>query len=214
LNKQTAKLELEQQNCQGGETNRLTQEVDALSKALVKDDAQLKHKKVEVTKEKNAAQKLRGEKLAHENEAKAESERLEALEQSHVAMKQTAIQAETNFHVAETTLRGVESGTGAGGDGNKSLQTQLADVTSALGECTTLEKNCAMKTKHLTKELVGARGKVAVMQKQGGKLVEDVAKVRVFPTPNQKTPCFISQLVTVCPYIAIYSSFRRDGYHL
>jgi hypothetical protein len=63
-----------------------------------------------------------------------------------------------------------------------------------------------MKTKHLTKELVGARGKVAVMQKQGGKLVEDVAKVRVFPNSKSKDSLFYLSTGDCCLYISIYSS--------
>ena len=40
--------------------------------------------------------------------------------------------AEKAVEVAEVTLQGVTSGSGAGGDGNKSLQTQLGDATSAI----------------------------------------------------------------------------------
>ena len=174
LESETARLEEEQHICAGGDTVRLTQEVDTLSKTLVKEQATLKHKKVEVQKEKENAQKLRDQKSQHETEALKESERLKSLEEEHAKKRLAAAEADKAFEVAVTTLRGVQSGTGAGGDGNKSLQTQLADTTAAVAEASTLLKYSEMKAKHVEKELTTARKKVKEMEKKGGKLQQDV----------------------------------------
>ena len=159
-----------------GETARLAEEVSNLTKSLVKGRAALEHATRAVDAEKEAASRLREQQSQHEAEAAKEEARLKALEASHAAVTDAELEARRAFEKAELTLRGVQSGTGAGGDGNKSLQTQLADAVAAVAERTTESTNAAMRRKHCEKELAVSKKKLAESEKKGSALAERLKK--------------------------------------
>ena len=159
-------------NDSNGETARLTEEVSARTKALVKERAALEHAAGAVDAERAAASRLREQQSQHEAEAAQEEARLKTLEASHAAVAGAEREALAAFDKAERTLRGVQSGTGAGGDGDKSLQTQLADAVAAVAEAETRGKNAAMRRKHCEKELALVRKKLKQSEAKGSALAE------------------------------------------
>lgn len=168
-------IELEREhvaNDSNGETARLTEEVSARTKALVKERAALEHAAGAVDAERAAASRLREQQSQHEAEAAQEEARLKTLEASHAAVAGAEREALAAFDKAERTLRGVQSGTGAGGDGDKSLQTQLADAVAAVAEAETRGKNAAMRRKHCEKELALVRKKLKQSEAKGSALAE------------------------------------------
>jgi structural maintenance of chromosome 2 len=166
-------LETEQSNNdQNGETARLAEEVSSMTKSLVKERASLTHAASAVDAERATAARLREQQSQHESEAAKEEERLKALEASHVLVTDAEKAAVAAFEKAELTLRGVQSGTGAGGDGNKSLQTQLAESRSSVAELEAKGKNASMRKKHCEKELVSLKKKLEATEKKGSKLAE------------------------------------------
>jgi len=169
-----AQLEREQNAVANGETARLVEAVDALSKALVKERAALKHKEKETLGEKKIEEALRADLSKHDRVAETEAARLKLLEDSHVARRSALAEAETALEKAEVTLRGVQSGTGAGGDGAKSLQTQLAETSNAVAEAEVRSKNAVMKKKHCEKELRARREKFVVLEQKDATVLENV----------------------------------------
>jgi len=157
---------------ENGETARLAEEVSARTKALVKERAALEHAAGAVDAERAAASRLREQQSQHEAEAAQEEARLKTLEASHAAVAGAEREALAAFDKAERTLRGVQSGTGAGGDGDKSLQTQLADAVAAVAEAETRGKNAAMRRKHCEKELASVRKKLKQSEAKGSALAE------------------------------------------
>ena len=175
LRTEQAELEKEQaQSDSNGDTARLAEEVSASTKSLVKERAALEHAAGAVDAERAAATRLREQQSQNEAEAAKEEARLKALEASHAAVTDAEVEARTAFEKAEVTLRGVQSGTGAGGDGNKSLQTQLADAVAAVAEAETESTNAAMRRKHCEKELVSSRKKLKESEKKGSALAEEL----------------------------------------
>ena len=100
----------------------------------MEDTATWTHKKDAVKAEKKSCEKLKKQATQHEDQVAKEEERLSKLEESHKASNDELKSAEAAAEAAEITLQGVQSGTGAGGDGNKSLQTQLGDATAAASQ--------------------------------------------------------------------------------
>ena len=172
LAEQTALEEEQSNDDRNGETARLAEEVSSMTKSLVKERAALEHAASAVDAERATAARLREQQSQHETEAAKEEERLKALEASHAEVTDAETAAVAAFEKAELTLRGVQSGTGAGGDGNKSLQTQLAESLASVAEHEAKGKNAAMRKKHCEKELVSLKKKLEATEKKGSKLAE------------------------------------------
>ena len=174
-------LETEQSNnYQNGETARLAEEVSSMTKSLVKERASLTHAASAVDAERATAARLREQQSQHESEAAKEEERLKALEASHVLVTDAEKAAVAAFEKAELTLRGVQSGTGAGGDGNKSLHTQLAESRSSVAELEAKGKNASMREKHCEKELVSLKKKLEATEKNRSKLAESLRRAEAW----------------------------------
>ena len=172
LAEQTALEEEQSNDDRNGETARLAEAVSSMTKSLVKERAALEHAASAVDAERATAARLREQQSQHETEAAKEEERLKALEASHAEVTDAENAAVAAFEKAELTLRGVQSGTGAGGDGNKSLQTQLAESLASVAEHEAKSKNAAMRKKHCEKELVVLKKKLEATEKKGSKLAE------------------------------------------
>ena len=174
MDENLARVAAEKEAQTGGDAAKLSAEVDALSKELVKDTAAWTHKKDAVKSEKKSGDKLRKQAQKHEEDAAKEEDRLSALEAKHAEKTSAMADAEKAAETAEMTLQGVQSGTGAGGDGNKSLQTQLADAVAAAAQADADAKAAALKIKHAEKELTAAKKAHAAKEKAGAKLTKEL----------------------------------------
>ena len=168
-------IELEREhvaNDSNGETARLTEEVSARTKALVKERAALEHAAGAVDAERAAASRLREQQSQHEAEAAQEEARKENARGSRTR-RLLAPSAEALAAFAEGGAQksaACMSGTGAGGDGDKSLQTQLADAVAAVAEGGDPRQNAAMRRKHCEKELALVRKKLKQSEAKGSAL--------------------------------------------
>ena len=128
--------------------------------------------------ERQNAKKARADADKHDAAREREEARLATLEASHAEKQDALAAAETNAVKAENTLLGVQSGTGAGGDGNKSLQTQLAEATKRASESEASVKAARMRAKHAEKEREEAEKRRAAKEKEGGKLQKELEKAQ------------------------------------
>ena len=160
----------------GGAMTSASAEVDELSKELVKHTAAWTHKKDAVKAEKKNVEKFQKQAQKHEEATAKEAERLDQLAAEADARASGLKDAEAAAEKAEIVLQGVQSGSGAGGDGDKSLQTQLTEANAAVADATAAAKNAALTAKHCEKELVGAKKLFAAKEKEGAKLAKDLAK--------------------------------------
>ena len=156
----------------------LAKRADDASKALVREKAAWTHKKEAVKGERQNAKKARADADKHDAAREREEARLAKLEASHAEKQDALAAAETNAVKAENTLLGVQSGTGAGGDGNKSLQTQLAEATKRASESEASVKAARMRAKHAEKERKEAEKRRAAKEKEGGKLQKELEKAQ------------------------------------
>ncbi len=164
---------------EGGDSNLpLAKRADDASKALVREKAAWTHKKEAVKGERQNAKKARADADKHDAAREREEARLAKLEASHAEKQDALAAAETNAVKAENTLLGVQSGTGAGGDGNKSLQTQLAEATKRASESEASVKAARMRAKHAEKERKEAEKRRAAKEKEGGKLQKELEKAQ------------------------------------
>ena len=164
---------------EGGDSNLpLAKRADDASKALVREKAAWTHKKEAVKGERQNAKKARADADKHDAAREREEARLAKLEASHAEKQDALAAAETNAVKAENTLLGVQSGTGAGGDGNKSLQTQLAEATKLASESEASVKAARMRAKHAEKERKEAEKRRAAKEKEGGKLQKELEKAQ------------------------------------
>ena len=163
----------------GGAMTSASAEVDELSKELVKHTAAWTHKKDAVKAEKKNVEKFQKQAQKHEEATAKETERLDQLAAEADARAEALKDAETAAEKAEIVLQGVQSGSGAGGDGDKSLQTQLTEANASVADATAAAKNAALTAKHCEKELVGAKKLFAAKEKEGAKLAKDLASAEV-----------------------------------
>uniref|UniRef100_A0A7S0SYC1 Structural maintenance of chromosomes protein n=1 Tax=Mantoniella antarctica TaxID=81844 RepID=A0A7S0SYC1_9CHLO len=175
VDEEMTKLAAERQAHVGGDMKRLATEVDTLSKTLVKDTATWTHKKDAVKAEKKSRDKLKKQAAQHEDQVSKEEARLSALEAVHLASTGALEAAVAAAQAAENTLQGVQSGTGAGGSGNKSLQTQLGDAAAAASQADADVQAAALKVKHAEKELGAQKKAFAAKEKQGATLTKELA---------------------------------------
>ena len=120
----------------GGAMTSASAEVDELSKELVKHTAAWTHKKDAVKAEKKNVEKFQKQAQKHEEATAKEAERLDQLAAEADARAEALKDAETAAEKAEIVLQGVQSGSGAGGDGDKSLQTQLTEANASVADAT------------------------------------------------------------------------------
>ena len=111
MDENLARVAAEKEAQTGGDAAKLSAEVDALSKELVKDTAAWTHKKDAVKSEKKSGDKLRKQAQKHEEDAAKEEDRLSALETKHAEKTSAMADAEKAAETAEMTLQGVQSGT-------------------------------------------------------------------------------------------------------
>ena len=111
MDENLARVAAEKEAQTGGDAAKLSAEVDALSKELVKDTAAWTHKKDAVKSEKKSGDKLRKQAQKHEEDAAKEEDRLSALEAKHAEKTSAMADAEKAAETAEMTLQGVQSGT-------------------------------------------------------------------------------------------------------
>ena len=163
----------------GGAMTSASAEVDELSKELVKHTAAWTHKKDAVKAEKKNVEKFQKQAQKHEEATAKEAERLDQLAADADARAEALKDAELKAEKAEIVLQGVQSGSGAGGDGDKSLQTQLTEANASVADATASAKNAALTAKHCEKELVGAKKLFAAKEKEGAKLAKDLASAEV-----------------------------------
>ena len=159
----------------GGAMTSASAEVDELSKELVKHTAAWTHKKDAVKAEKKNVEKFQKQAKKHEEATAKEAERLDRLAADAKTRAEALEVAETAAEKAEIVLQGVQSGSGAGGDGDKSLQTQLTEANASVANAAAAAKNAALTAKHCEKELVGAKKLFAAKEKEGAKLAKDLA---------------------------------------
>ena len=145
----------------------------------MKHTAAWTHKKDAVKAEKKNVEKFQKQAQKHEEATAKEAERLDRLAADAKTRAEALEVAETAAEKAEIVLQGVQSGSGAGGDGDKSLQTQLTEANASVADATAAAKNAALTAKHCEKELVGAKKLFAAKEKEGAKLAKDLASAEV-----------------------------------
>ncbi|WKA06767.1 hypothetical protein VitviT2T_024652 [Vitis vinifera] len=149
---QVSNLTAEKEASMGGEVKVLSENVDALSRELVKQASVLKNQEDTLKSEKeNAAKIVRGiEDLKQSVEERASA--VKRAEDGAADLKQRVEELSKNLEECEREYQGVLAGKSSGSE-EKCLEDQLADAKVAVGSAETELKQLNTKITHCEKDL-------------------------------------------------------------
>ncbi|RVW13608.1 Structural maintenance of chromosomes protein 2-1 [Vitis vinifera] len=148
---QVSNLTAEKEASMGGEVKVLSENVDALSRELVKQASVLKKEDTLKSEKENAAKIVRGiEDLKQSVEERASA--VKRAEDGAADLKQRVEELSKNLEECEKEYQGVLAGKSSGSE-EKCLEDQLADAKVAVGSAETELKQLNTKITHCEKEL-------------------------------------------------------------
>jgi structural maintenance of chromosome 2 len=168
-------LQTEKELQSNGEVKELVQEVDELSKRLVKDTSKWNNTVEAVTAEQATYEQLKGA-LAELQEEVLAARVASATEKRDLAANELE-QAVLGVEAAQNELAGAEAGDGRDAS-NRSLQERLADAQNAQTQADAEAKAAETRAKHLQKQLDGQQKLFAAKRREGSQLESKLQKER------------------------------------
>lgn len=166
-------LQTEKELQSNGEIKELAQEVDDLSKRLVKENSQLTNTKEGLTTEKASCDQI-ATSLEDLHEGKLAMLLQKATEKRDAASADLE-QAVAAVEAAQNELAGAEAGDGRDAS-NRSLQERLSAAQNAQTEAEAEAKASETRVKHLQKQLAEQKKNLTAKQKEGSKLEGQLQK--------------------------------------
>uniref|UniRef100_A0A1D1YJB7 Structural maintenance of chromosomes protein n=1 Tax=Anthurium amnicola TaxID=1678845 RepID=A0A1D1YJB7_9ARAE len=149
----------------GGEIKTMSERIDVLSRALVKETSVLNNREESLTAEKKAAEKV-SKNIADIRKSIIERESaVKNAEDGAADLKKRVEDLCNNLNECEKEYQGVLAGKSSGND-DKCLEDQLRDAKSAVGDAETELKQLKTRINHSEKELKGKKGQLVSKQEE------------------------------------------------
>ncbi|KAH9310572.1 hypothetical protein KI387_025607 [Taxus chinensis] len=163
--KEISDLAAEKENQMGGDMKVLSEKVDKLSNALVKETSAFTNQKDTLKAEQKAAAKLHKSIQDIENSIQERDAAVQRADDGAADIKQKVEDMKKNLEDYEKEYQGVLAGKSSG-DEEKCLDDQLVDAKAAVGSAETEAKQLKTKINHLEKELKDKKKSLSSKQQE------------------------------------------------